>query len=228
MNLLKYVGISAGVAILVVVVALSFRPVPQVPQAPGIIKEVIREIRETVGAIPGNRLPNRVCQGDLCTEVVSGSCNDASTTIFAVQNPFRASSTVTIVQIDGTIGTTTPDIFLGTSTLPSAMRYTPTTERIFWGFRIPTSTASFYLSNYVDPTIGDNNNQRGQGIQTLATSTAQSFMLGPLEYVHGVATNSYSGARDGISGDVITGIIGGNNTFSCSYLVKFERRSNEN
>lgn len=69
----------------------------------------------TVGAGTGASVSAGQATG-LTEYPVTGTCNTASSTIFAISNPFAATSTLVFAEIGGTQGATTTDIVVATST----------------------------------------------------------------------------------------------------------------
>src|SRR3990167_244090 len=98
----KNIVVSAGVALLMVVLGFAYfgQPLPRVGSV-----------------VSSDALDERVCQGGVCTWNKAGGFNDATTTLFAIQNPFQATSTWTLAVIDVTgESTTSIGINVGTST----------------------------------------------------------------------------------------------------------------
>ena len=98
---MKNTFISAGVAVLVVVLGFMFFAPNQ---------------SETIGAIPGNSIDGpEFCVGGLCYSNSVGTCA-SSGTLFSVSNPFAATSTAELVLMVGTGNATTTTLNVGTST----------------------------------------------------------------------------------------------------------------
>lgn len=143
----------------------------------------------------------------------TGTCNDASTTLFAIQNPFRATSTVVKADVHITeFSTTTVLTTVGTSSV-AAPNDPPIGPHLisFW----PTL---FGKKNDMYSGAASSTSILTSGIATNTPVTA--VILGPWDYLVGFANGTTTGSTNfNYNG----GVIGGNNNFACTYSVKFSR-----
>ena len=204
--------VSGGVALLVVVLGLVFFGQ----------SSVIERITDRVGSVvSSDALDERVCQGGVCTWDKAGAFNDASTTLFAIQNPFRATSTWTMAVVDVTgESTTSVGINVGTSTNTGPVHISGTTAG---GYRGPhliegvvVGTGLGYIrSGTVFATSSGlyfaADNQPSVGVGLNPGTTTRSVIIGPNEYVVGYATGSTNGVTNT------------NNAFTGNFSLKFER-----
>ena len=122
--------------------------------------------------------------------VTSGSFNTGTSTLFAVQNPLAATSTVTFAQIQGqNPSATSTDILIATSTTPSpaglAVATSSLNENIMGLFNTGAGKQFYSVAG---ATIGSNvgyNNPAGGTYRTTGT-----FVVGPNEYIIGFATST--------------------------------------
>lgn len=144
------------------------------------------------------------CQGgsNLCsstnitTDVVTGSCNTASSTAFAVLNPYNASTTAS-VEILTAAQATSSLMQIGTSTTATGLTSSTVSSGLLTATIATGSVPSFYSS----------------GITTSipVTVTNYSVVVGPNQYVGDFSTSTYGGG----------GAVGYTPT-SCTYLVTFK------
>lgn len=147
----------------------------------------------------------------LATLPTSGSFADATTTIFAVANPFLATSTASCPILQGQNGTTTIDILVGTSTKQYLTKNSDVSATLINSTLIATSTKIFLSSGI---TVGP-----GTGFNSSGTGTFPKIVVGPSEFLVGLATSSYAGS----SATGKQGITNTNNTFSGTYACLWER-----
>lgn len=152
--------------------------------------------------------PGSIVQNGTAQYVSSGSCNDATTTLFAVANPFAATSTVDFTKIDITNGTTTGLFYVGTTTAPTASSLAGgVSPSLVAGASIATSTLAYVV-----------NGQKGSGAEfpSAGASSLDRIVVGPSQYVIGVINPTATGADT-------SGVTGNSNTFSCSYSINWIR-----
>ena len=129
--------------------------------------------------------------------VTSGSFITSSSTIFAVQNPLAATSTVTFAQISGQNGATSTDIMIATSTTPSPAGLSVSTSTLnenIMGLFNTGAGKQFY--SVAGASIGSNvgyNNPAGDTYKTTGT-----FVVGPNEWVIGFATSTNPSGNGGL------------------------------
>lgn len=155
---------------------------------------------------------NTVVGNGLATLITSGSFADATTTIFAVSNPFSATSTVLCPVIQGQNGTTTIDILVGTSTSSSGLTKNSSVSATLLNITTIATSTKFFASSGV--TVGP-----GTGFNSAGSGTFQTIVVGPSEYLVGLATSSYAGS----SAIGKQGITNTNNTFSGTYTCEWQR-----
>ncbi len=122
-------------------------------------------------------------------QVSTGSCASATTTTFAVLNPFTATSTATLQQFYGVGNATTTLFNIGTSTV-SSIPTTGLTGSLVINASVATGT-QFFLSSGI----------RYGGLALDAGSASlRTIIVGPSEYVAGYATTTISGMGTNYSG----------------------------
>ena len=187
--------------------------------------------KSKLGAIVGTQLSNPNCTGELCTEVVSGVCRDATTTLAIVTpNYLTASSTATRVIVNVTNpATTTVRLNVATTTagsghMPSAKgAETATTTGLINRATLTlkaTTTIDSDTANYLGL-----NSFNSLGYST-STSLSSAFPVGPRSTLtDGRATTTSSNkVTIGIVAhgeDSLAGITNTNNLFGCTYSVEF-------
>lgn len=207
----KNVLISAGVALLAVVLGLAFLGQPSV--------QVIKETVEKLGAFPGPSITgDYLSVGGIAAYYRSGSCNDATSTLFTIQNPFRATSTWTYAEVEVTKAATSSATIFGS-----------------YGISVATSTVTGPASStigliqsapFANATIGSVRSGTTfatstqfaafqslfkAGTGTSSGTTTLAIVMGPDEYVIGYATGTLNAIMD----------VG--NEFACKWGLKFER-----
>lgn len=170
-----------------------------------------------LGATPGTNLPNPYCQGNLCTEVVSGTCNDASSTL-AVIAPFSlkvASSTAISATLDITNGTTSARFTLATSTRSGAPAVSTATSTGLFSKVLVGVGATTTLNSDSMASVSKNDRNTpsvpveiGPRLQA-GTTTPETVLV-----LYATANGEES----------LAGITNLNNNFSCTYNVEFKGR----
>lgn len=168
-----------------------------------------------LGAIPGTDLPNPVCQGGICTNVVTGLCADASTTLAVIDNPFKgATSTVIRSYLTVNNGTTSIRISVATSTRNGAPATgNATTTALINRALLPAYATSTLLSD---------------GDFALAESDAnfpgRTFQVGPVASTSAFTPPSSRVViwAEAVGADSAAGLTNTNNRFSCTYGVEFK------
>lgn len=177
------------------------------------VKEVVKEVVERVGAIPGNEIPTAefIVNGRR-KFYYSSSCNDASTTIVSVQNPFgTATATVDYFSIRGTNGTTSIAILVATSTGSGA----PTID--LPGSLVSSSSLAVSRNFYLVPR--NPGADRIEEVATYSTVTSTPMVIGGNQYLVAQAT----GTANGSSAANVLGVTNAVNTFSCTYELEISR-----
>lgn len=120
----------------------------------------------------------------------TGNCSTASSTIFAVQNPFGATSTLMLASIYGTEGATTTDILVGTSTTPApaglAVSTSTVGKNIFGMFSVTASSKFFSVAGV---TMGPGTGYVSPSGGTYPTSQVR-IVVGPNEWIVGFSTST--------------------------------------
>jgi hypothetical protein len=135
-----------------------------------------------------------VAGSNLVQTASAGTCAPTGTsTLFAVLNPFGATSTLTFANISGQVGATTSDIFVGTSTTPApaGIQVTSTStatvgQNVFALFSV-TGGSQFFSTAGV--TMGPGKGYTAPSGGGYPTSQ-KSIVVGPAEYVVGFATST--------------------------------------
>ena len=119
-----------------------------------------------------------------------GSCSTASSTIIAVLNPFAATTTLANFTIVGTMGATTSDIVVATSTTAFGGPYATATSSVkanIMGLAGVLANSQFY-------SVAGANLGPGTGYTNPATAagmvTNTQVVVGPTEYVIAVSTST--------------------------------------
>lgn len=119
-----------------------------------------------------------------------------STTLFSIQNPFGATTTLQYGEVYGTDGTSSIALLVGTSTQPTgisnggfsvANNISPTIINA----SLSTSTQFFTASGV---TVGS-----AAGFQSAGTGSFTEIQVGPNDYVVGYATTTYSNTPGGVT-----------------------------
>ena len=135
-----------------------------------------------------------------------GSCSTATSTIFAIQNPYAATSTVTFFNISGLVAQTS-DIIVGTSTVPGGMTATSTLNVTGIGGLLgmaAVATGNFYTVAGLKVGPGTGYTTSGNG----GYASNAGVVVGPKEYLVGLATS--------------TAVTGGTGVTSCTYKAQWD------
>jgi len=207
MEKLKTVGVGALVA-LVVALGVTYFNIPGTQ----IVREVIKE---QLGSVVGPESTfDYTCVGGFCTYNRVGSCNDATSTLFTVQNPAKATSTWTLAIVDVTGSATTTDpYFISVATSTNTGPASTTGWGLISSARVAGNVAAYVRSGTVvaTSTTGITGQAFNTGSGLNPGTTTQRIVLGADEYVVGYATGS------------VDSIVGGTNNFACNYVLQFER-----
>lgn len=132
-----------------------------------------------------------------------GTCNSgiyaASSTLFSVQNPFNATSTVTVQVVSGMGQATSSSLQVGTSTASVGLTSGVTA---FINATVATS-APFWISGGVQ--VGS------AGYNTAGANTFRTIVIGPNEFVDGYSTSTATG---GGANSYVPGL-------TCSYKLDY-------
>lgn len=116
-----------------------------------------------------------------------GSCNTASSTLFAVANPFNATSTVTVQSVEITGQATTSSLLVGTSTKSTGLASTDVSATLVNSSNgIATSSLVFTSSGI---TVGP-----GTGYLSAGSNTFRTIVVGPSENLVAYSTTTATGA----------------------------------
>lgn len=212
----------AIVAVILSVFAFFHKSVPGTPGQNG-------QNGQNFGSVASPDIPSPYVQwGGVYHYSVGGDCltntNLATSTLFAIQNPAAATSTLIMLHIYGTQGATTTDFVVGTSTTPApstlinaTTTFPATGSSTYMGaFAVPTSSAYFLAGNETDNFAHD------AAITRVSNYTNQAIMtLGPTEYLIGISTSTFGGGNAGRNGSLTSGLMGIPST--CHYSAEFVR-----
>lgn len=134
--------------------------------------------------------------------VSTGSFADATTTIFAVQNPYGATTTVDFAELFVT-GASTSTIAISVATSTSQYPSSVSVGSLINSAALATSTLG-YIVNGV--TAGST------GFVSAGTAAQNRIIVGPTDYIVGLVTGSITG-----------GVTNPSNTFAGSYLIRWNR-----
>lgn len=118
-------------------------------------------------------------------QVSTGSCASATTTIFAVANPFSATSTVRLQSFKGIGNATTTLLYVGTSTASTGLALTNVSPTLVNAASVATST-QFITSSGI--TVGS------LGYLSSGSGTFPTISVGPSDYIVAFATTTATGA----------------------------------
>ena len=176
-----------------------------------------------LGAVVGTDLPNPYCQGGLCTQVVSGVCADATTTLARIDNPFNGTSTVTLATVKVTNPATT-SVKLTVATSTQGAGFVVTGEATSTGLLNRVHLAAFATSSLSSDSAnytGLNNGGRG-GVGGIFSTM---FDVGPKANITTATTTGTNKVTIGVNAqdeDSLLGVTNAVNNFSCTYAVRFE------
>lgn len=199
--------IAAGAVVALVVaagVSYLLRPAATVQ----VVERVVERVASVVG--PESTQEER-CIGTLCVFDKVGGCFTSSSTLFAFQNPWRATSTWSLAEVSiGRAPGTAAGLHVSTSTNTA----TGTGPGLITGVSIQGLTG-IIRSGFITGTTSVNSGQ-GRALDMMGNAvynpgtTTRSVMIGPDDFIVGVATGT------------ITDIV--NNTgFQCNYHLRFEK-----
>lgn len=159
----------------------------------GAVNQVIKKLGSAVGITnvtsleidTGWFLRSNTAGGTAFQTVPSiGTCNTASSTAFAVSNPFFATSTASVVMVNG-LGNATSSLFeIGTSTVSTGLT-TSLISPTLVNATLATSSANYSFASGV--TVGS------IGYVSAGSGTFGKIMVGPNDYVSAYSTSTYSG-----------------------------------
>lgn len=142
--------------------------------------------------------------GSITTVPASGTCADATTTLFALTPPFSSgTSTARVTKITGQNGTTSVDIMVGTSTTAYVPYLSNLSTALLTADEVATGT-QFYLAS-------------GAVSNGAIANTGSAFIVvGPGQKLVAQATSSTAANSVGNSG-----VINPANSFACTYSVQW-------
>lgn len=180
-----------------------------------------------VGSAAGPDLPFQYLQwGGGYTYRVTGQCFGgqsavaaATSTLFSIQNPTGATSTLVLATLYGRNGATTTDILVGTSTTPNpagaAVATSSLVSNIIAMFSVTNGTA---FNTTAGVTMGPGTGYRAPSSGTYPTSQSR-IVVGPSEWIVGFSTST-SPTNNGALGATQLGL-----PLDCTYRFDFERNS---
>jgi len=137
---------------------------------------------------------------------IEGSCNDATTTIFSVINPWSDTAYVDFLFIEITNGTSTAEYTIGTSTASVGLSADPS-DLLVDDLSVATST--YGTATTTARTYNTSATVTGtSGFEDPGTNSEDLIVWGSSEYIVGYADTAYSGALTEAS-----------NMFSCTYKI---------
>ncbi|MCH7536178.1 MAG: hypothetical protein IH948_10645, partial [Bacteroidetes bacterium] len=198
-------------------------------QPGSVIERVVeRVIEKTVGAIPGSQIPAAHELGELRVEITSGFFQEASSTQFAILNPFSATSTAIVRQISGVTGSSSIVLSLGTSSVPALSSTTPTgadLDLTVFSIEMPTSSRFYFDSsltrNQEQFVVTDAQKEKYEDLVFANSSTTllRAITVGPTDYLMLAATGT--GPRDWDAQE--DSITASNNVFRGTYDIEWYR-----
>lgn len=151
------------------------------------------------------------------SQVVTGTCATASTTLFAIANPYSATSTATSIVLFGTQGATTTDMVVGTSTtafVSGAATNVSTVNANFLALTsVATSTQFYFVSGDTKYSFNEGTTTTTGGVPMVNQA---KITLAPGESLVGYSTSTWSGSGNGNAS--IPSI-----PTSCTYKVEFRK-----
>jgi hypothetical protein len=161
--------------------------------------------------------------GGVQSTLSQGTCADATTTLFTVQNPFGATATAFFVGKVSGFATSATLFSVGTSS--QSMPFAPTgrvaTSAQLIGYApIMDNELPFFRSGIPNDEVGNffSNATSVPGTTDRATSTSPTRVaVGPTDYIRGWVVNALE------PGTTAPGVTGLANTFACSYGVGWEK-----
>ena len=199
--------VSAGVALLVVVLGLVFFGRPSV--------QTVREVIKQVGAIPGNTLSEEICYGGSCEFKRSEVCVDGAEDLVAMRNPWSATSSLEF-EVQGLNGTSTIVLIAGTSTqatLSAGTSTVPSPSVISYTW-VATSTNFHVIGGLATSSTMINGSN---------VSSGGKAVIGPNEYFHLFATSTANSMANITADGALGGIRGANNLFTCRYNLNWKK-----
>lgn len=157
--------------------------------------------------------------GEMYRYQTSGTCNTGTTTLFAIQNPWSATSTVTYASIYGTNGATSTDILVSTSTLASPSSIATATSSLTSSlFGIYNLAANKYFFSVAGVVVGDQAGyvQPISGTYPSTNLNSGRLVVGPNQYILGFATSTNPVGNGGTSATSVS-------IPSCSYKLEWVR-----
>lgn len=134
-------------------------------------------------------------QNSLSTQVTSGTCSTASSTVFAIDNPFGATSTLIFGNVYGQFGATSTDFVVGTSTARAWPGLaTSSASQALIGLASTSANGQFFSTAGLrsGPGTGYSNPATGPYV------TSPGIVVGPNEKILGFSTSTgLHGALDG-------------------------------
>lgn len=207
-GLVATVGIAGGALYLGVTILGGASPaVEQGRGGDSNYDSIVLESGLTIGGAGSLNRGTSTSPASIAERQVIGTCADATTTIFALLNPYSATSTFELRLLTGINGTTSIALYAGSSTTAYAPKNgNVVSTSVVNATPIATST-SFDISGGVGAGCG-------VGCPSAGAGTAIRVLVGPSQYIVGQATSSTAGAY---SSTELQGITNTTNTFSCTY-----------
>lgn len=236
----KLIGFGVAILLGVLLLLVVFKPEGQTTVVERVIEKVTGGVLGGVSHITDLTLgedfqlatstsaDNIFTQDGFATKVVTGTCVDATTTVFSVINPFVATSTVSRVVVDMRTGTSTNYFSIGTSTqiaqnptnsMSGNTGFASSTKSILSLYTMSSNTSSYIdTSVRADKLLATSTDAEPKlGVRTEGISSG-SAIVGPYDYVLGYVTAS-------TTAQTLGAITGTSNAFSCTYAVEFKRLS---
>lgn len=197
--------------LITLVIAISGLFFPKVRNLVGVVAPTditatnFTEITASTGILtPLLQLGGSTAATSVSEQVSTGSCTAATSTPFAVANPFTATSTATLQSFQGVGNATTTLLYVGTTTQASGLALANLSPTLVNAASVAT-TSQFFTSSGI--TVGP-----GTGYLSSGSNTFRTIVVGPSEYVSAFATTTTSGMG--------TNYVG--NYTSCTYKIRWQ------
>lgn len=220
-NMNKYIYIAVAVVALLIGGVMgytAFHPQTTTPVVKGVgepseFDNISLTGGQRTGVIHGDTtIPQSQVEGfGLATLVTSGSI-PAQGQYVIITNPFAATSTVSYAKIQGTAGTSTVDLLVGTTTQTSAITNNSQISPTLVNDTLVATSTQFYSMAGVP--VGP-----GGGYKAPGAGTFYSIVVGPSESIGILATSSY--AASSATGN--SGLTNPTETFNLTYTIEWQK-----
>ena len=194
----KILSIGVLVAIVIAITGLFF------PQSKSVFGAAVTDVQNSVysGLSTAQLFVGGSTAGTAVGTIVStGSCVTGTSTVFAVANPFAATSTVELISLTVTGQATTSTLLVGTSTASTGLSSTSVSPTLA-NMTISTTTPNFTAGGNL---VGS------AGYVSPGANTFRAIVVGPSDFVAGQATSTATGS----------GAAGYTPGLTCSYKLRW-------